>query len=246
LPLFAPVGTKTTTSNVQDVPAAKLAFAKTRVVDPVNVEPVPQKPSVGNSVAAKPVSTNPKESVKLIAVAAGADAALVIVYLIVLVKPGSVGFERKALLIDKPVTITSLLVAARVTARPEVDAETTELTTVTRLGVAVDGICRVTEKVQLVPADNKAPLNVSVEVPLKLEPEPHISFCAAVVDTIPGRAESKSTVKPTLVASAVEFTLFVRVNSTVVVAPGAKVSAAKIIRKAGAATTIRLSVAATP
>lgn len=129
--LFALVGTKTTTSNVQDVPAAKLAFAKTRVVDPVNVEPVPQKPFVGNSVAAKSVSTDPKESVKPIPVAAGTDAALVIVYLIVLVKPGSVGFERKALLIDKPVTITLLLLAACVTARPEVDAETTELTTVT-------------------------------------------------------------------------------------------------------------------
>lgn len=47
------------------------------------------------------------------------------------------------------------------------------------------------------------PASVKVLVPLKTEPEPHISFCASVTETKPLNAPSKSTEKPTSVASAV-------------------------------------------
>ena len=60
-----------------------------------------------------------------------------------------------------------------------------------------------TEKVQLVPADNVPPDNVSVVVPVILEPEPQTSFKLPEVDANPAMTVDKSNVKPTEVASLV-------------------------------------------
>ena len=83
--------------------------------------------------------------------------------------------------------------------------------------------------------------NVSMDVPLIVDPEPQISLAVADDISNPVSADSKSIVNSMFAASAVEFSLCISLKLAVTVPPGATESPTKSILKLGADTTLNTS-----
>ncbi len=124
-----------------------------------------------------------------------------------MIAPGNAGLPTNSCVRLKPDMRSVSDAVAEVTDIPEVVALTAELSMVMMLGIASLGICKATEKVQVLSGISEPPVRVKVSVPLKVEPLPQTSVCEAVLVVIPDKALSKSTVKVTFVALAVLFSL---------------------------------------
>lgn len=160
--------------------------------------------------------------------------------------PAVTGLVKNDLLKSRPVTVCVSDVALELTNCAATVPVTSELANVYTLGVAPEGICNVTEKLHCSVAASEPPMNVSVDVPLTDEPKPQISFALADAIVKPVKAASKSIVKAISLMSAVEFSLYSSIKSTVTVSPGAAESPEIAILKRGPATTTNESLTAFP